>query len=339
MSVSLDNTSFVLLDYSEVKSALLELLLFDIIGFVGYVSLLYLYCVYLEGLVCALMLFLTQLVLGMAATRIHHALGMKTKSKTQLVDPSSMKSRCLKERVSLNFEDLKKFLEFSSSQIPEQQLTTIDDYNDIAWFTILIWSVLSSIIATFLLVDSIVSLFGPLITAFVCAIVFVNGYHSTDLENLRDNLNYLEFYVISRFSALDAISNDYQNNIFVERFSKNGKYILNDFGIGFFADDAICNISYYLGLPAHMNEQFEVKVRGDSTSKILKELKETLSRQNWSIEVESSENYTLLHYKHDIREYSFGIQNISKMAIDKIETTSKDMQETLNIILKVCKMQ
>jgi hypothetical protein len=178
-----------------------------------------------------------------------------------------------------------------------------------------------------------------LITAFVCAIVFVNGYQSTDLENLRDTLNYVEFYVISRLSALDAISNDYEKDIFVERFSKNGKYILNDFGIGFFTDDAICNISYYLGLPSQMNERFEVKIRGDSTSKILKELKENLSRKNWSIEVESSENYTLLHYKHDIIEYSFGIQNISKMPIDKIETTSRKMQEILNILLKVCKMQ
>ena len=334
-----DNSTITMLDYSDMYTSVLRIILLDIIGFSGYAILLYIYCVIWQGLACTVLLFSTQLIVGMIVTRSHHSLGTTIKNKAQLIDPSMLDIDWKLQRVDLEFGELKTILSNIVSTIPVLNSNEIDDYNDVAWFGILLWSLISSVIGNLFYIEPSFYIIGVLVTALICLITFMNGYQSTDLEYLRNDLEHIECFILSRLSKLNEIRNNSHRTSFIEWVSKHDMTTLNDVGLTIRVNrgnNEFCIIDYYLGIPSLKNERTEIQIMNNESSLIISKMKELAFRSNWSYESQPKENYTWIKLCTKLEEGSLQLHNMLTINLDRIEQTSTNIYEFLSEIIAIC---
>ena len=335
MTDTLGNSSFTIIDYSDIHTSILRILFFDIIGFSGYAVLLYTYCMLWQGLACIALLFSTQLIAGMILTRLHYSYGITTKNKARLIDPSLLDVDWIPKRVDLEFEELKTTLNNVFTTVLGQNSNEIDDYNDVAWFVILLWSLISSVIGNFIYLESTFYIFGALVTALTCLMTFMNGYQSANLAYLIDDLDHLEYYILSRLSKMDM--KDSRKMAFIEWFSKYDTIALND--VGFRLNCGGNELCYYIGLPSLKNERIEIQITNDSTSTLTSRMKALSAKSNWSFTLQSKENYTWIQLCNEIDEGTLGLHSISAINLNAIEQASSKVCEFVNEVIEICSVQ
>jgi hypothetical protein len=342
MTNTSSNSTFTMLDYSDVHASIIKIILFDVIGFSGYAILLYTYCVLWEGLVCTILLFSTQLIIGMIVTRSHHSLGITIKNKVQFINPSMLDLDWNQQRVDLEFGELKTRLSNIFSTIPVLNSNEIDDYNDVAWFVILLWSLISSVVFSFFNLDPSFCVIGALVTALTCLMTFMNGYKSTDLEYLRNDLEHIEFFILSRLSKLNEIRSNSHRTSFIEWVSKHDTTTLNDVGFAIRVsrgNDKFCIIDYYLGISSLKNERIEIQIMNNDSSLIISKMKKLASKSNWSFESQPKENYTWIKLYTKLEEGSLQLHNMLTINLDSIEKASTKVYEFLSQIIAICSKQ
>jgi hypothetical protein len=267
---------------------------------------------------------------------MHYSLGRSIKSNAKFVDPSKLNDGWKIEHERINLDDLKKLLLDGFTAIPEQITENIDDYNDIAWFIILLWSLISSVIAYFLFSVPVFCIMSIFVLAFVSLMTFYNGYQSSDFEDLRDDFKHLEFFILSRLSMLQLINKISQRSLFIELISKDEVTTLNDLGISIRisqADDEDYNIDYYIGFPSLAKERFEFRGSWSFDSATIEQLKELASKSDWSLELDSSGNM------ENISNASFPLHFVSTIDLDDIEVSSNQILEFFNLLIDVCSKQ
>ena len=324
-----------MVDYSEIHASILRIILVDIIGFSGYAVLLYAYCIFWQGLACTVFLFITQLIVGMILTRCHHSFGIVIKNQAKFIDSSMLDNDWKIQRVEVEYEDLKTILTNVFAKVPVHNTNEIDDYNDLAWFVILLWSLFSSVVGNFLYLEPSFYVIGALVTALTCLMIFINGYQSTDLSYLRDHLEHLEFYILSRLSKL--FMSDSCKTPFIEWISKNNTTTLNDLGFRFIcSENEFC---YYIGLPSMQNERIEIQITNDDISTITSRLNTLSSKSNWSFTLQSEENYTWIQLCNEIKEGTLGLRSMSAINLNAIEQASTKVSEFASEVIEICSVQ
>lgn len=323
------SSTFTVLDTSGIRIAILRIILFDFVGFISFGLVLYAYCFFLEGFTCALLLFSTQLIIGMIVTRLHYSLGRLVRSKAKFIDPSKLDGWEI-EHKEIDLEDLRTILQEGFTSIPEQNLENIDDYNDIAWFIILLWSLISSVLFYFVFSVPVFCITSIFIIVFVSLMTFYNGYQSGDFEDLRDDFKHLEFFVLSRLSKLHSIDNVTESSLFIEWISKDDIVALNDFGVNIKilqSDEDVCYIDYHIGFPSFAEERLELQGACSIDSDTIMQLKEQASESDWWLEIDSSANVEM------ISRASLSLHSISAIDLDDVEPASNQVLEFINLII------
>jgi hypothetical protein len=236
--------------HDHLRTLVFSFLLF---GFYGFFLLII--CSSTTTLLTLILLFGSQVLLGLPASRGYSDLGILTRQKMRLYDAVVTNHSTSPEEVVLKPETIPVAFERLSFHAQRADKTATDDFNDISWFIVLAWSVLSTAIFSFGLIGHLLlALLGDLVLAVACSLSYLGGYRTHRGISFEDQVAQLEYFVTSRIRAIDEKS---------QRFSHSTIFLLRSRIRRLYVADILVKIEtlsdiefeYRMGLPSGESER------------------------------------------------------------------------------------
>jgi hypothetical protein len=209
----------------------------------------------------------------------------------------------------------------------------MDDLNDVAWFAVLAYSVTSVGIAVATGPNMVLVLGAAALLFVLCAICYVNGYGSSHVRLLDEDLSHLEHHVMARLSAL---RNAAANGSCCVRWLKKGKLeVVSD--IGFVVELDRKKVSYWVGIPSQQNERFEVAGQEESTSDLLERLRNlpVLAQLGWEILTQKHQSESVIQVSNPAK--MIRISSEHDVVVDPMSASNVSglLSQTMSMILDI----
>ncbi len=287
----------ILFDWSGVYVQDYKTLILSIPMFLTYAVILNFICMYDNSIIAGMLLLFLQLVVGMSLTRIYHQLGNKAKSKLTLLDPSKLSSKWTIIRREIHAVNIAGIFEKFLFSISHADKKSTDDVNDIAWFLVAVWAMVSTLL--FLTWEASVSVclasVGFLMA--VCIIIYYEGYKGLANGYFEDDIDHLEYHILSRLESLVSLHPSTRS--FVSWKVKRGKIVLNDFCVSIKIENSSNTaFRYYLGIPSEDKERIIIERGNISMETIRRELQELLSEESvWKLSQTADNSIEIMNIK------------------------------------------
>ena len=178
--------------------------------------------------------------------------------------------------------------------LPKSDGTSFDDLNDLGWFFIVLWSMLSIVIAGFMVPTIILNVSPAIVLSIVCIVLYRNGYQSITNSRFDEAIDHLEYLVISRmksFSELLDVSKVKYNVVWMKT---NGRMVLENFIIESVFDSklskSVIAIDYDFGLPSQSSESLTVASRNSKIRELIENKADPLiHKREWKVFVEQDD--------------------------------------------------
>ncbi len=287
------------MDWSDVYTYDAVVLIVSLALFVSYGSLLGLICSIDEKVIMGILLLVVQLLVGMSASRYANSLGRKAKSKLRFLDPSSLNDKWVLEEKPTHTSDIERIFEKLSILVQKADKKSPDDLNDVAWFSVSIWAMLSTLYMLTSDDPLPICIFSAAFLAIVCFIVYKSGRAGLVNEYFEDDLAHLEYYVQTRIGLLSRLVRDSQPGV---QWKKHGKrVVLNDFCIDFPLDHRVSGLRFYIGLPSEVPESFVLTVRDENLPIVLAKISERIaSLTQWRIDREGASSIRVMNTRQNL---------------------------------------
>jgi hypothetical protein len=250
------------MDWSDVHMFDAAVFTASLALFVAYGSLLGLICSIDEKVIMGILLLVIQLLVGMPASRYANGLGRKAKSKLKFLDPSFLSDAWVTEEKPTHESDIERIFEKLSMLVQKADKKSPDDLNDVAWFSISTWAMLSTLYMLTSDASFPVCLLSAAFLAIVCFIVNIGGRNGLANEYFDDDLAHLEYHVQVRISSLRRLAGNAQPKV---QWKKHGKrVVLNDFCIDFPLANRDSSLRFYVGIPSKVPESFVLTMREEN---------------------------------------------------------------------------
>jgi hypothetical protein len=301
--------------------------------FVGYSGLLSFLLPVSGTLAGALLLVVLQVTVGLAATRVYSALGARIRSQLRFVDPSMLGSDWKESETEMHPEEISRLFERMNLEIRKYNHTTIDDLNDVAWFAVLVYSVVSTAIAVATGPNVWLSIGAGVVLAALCAICFRNGYGSAHIKLLDEDMDQLEYHAMARLSSLRALNGKGRDCV---RWLERGKLqVLSDMGM--IVDSLSAKITYWLGIPSQQQERFEIMSPQEPTPGLIAGVRSIpiIAESNWQLVMGQQGSGTLIRISNPKK--LIRISSLSSIIVDPTSSSaaSSSLVETLSMILRL----
>ncbi|MFW9953448.1 MAG: hypothetical protein ACFFD3_02765 [Candidatus Thorarchaeota archaeon] len=285
-------------DWSRVHRYDHKVLLLSIPLFILYAALLNVICIIEEVLIVGMLYLIVQLAVGMTATRICHRLGNRAKAALALIDPSTLNSSWQLTKTAIHQGEIGRIFEKFYKSIQEADKKTADDINDIAWFLVAVWTMVSTLAV--MTVDAFrpFCLISAGVLALICFLTYYEGHRGLTNGYFEDEIDHLEFHVISRMSLLSSITPDARTNVIWKE--RNSKMVLYDFSVAFEFNEKIkLSLEYFLGLPSSDYERFVINGSENEIKRIEASLGSLLSDfPGWEPIKTSNASMILMNTEH-----------------------------------------
>ena len=315
MLAEISSQKLVLIDIYSVRRSHLLILSFSLlIGFV-YSLFLLLVCSTTPGILSGLLLFGSQIAMGIPATRAYYDLGVSTGESLHFIDPAQLNDNHSFYKAEFKLGDVSLIFEKMDLQLRKYDKGTLDDLSDLAWFGIFVWAAFSST-AYFLKLSTYPLCLGGTLVLLVAALMsYVSGYRTKRNIGFQDDLSHLEYYVETRLKGIDAVLSLAKTKFFVELFKRRGKFILVDFSATVDID-AETTLVYHLGFPSNESERISVSARAETLSSLEERLisSKVLSTTGWNVEVMDIKAPSILRIHNQVS--SFSVCNRSSYVTD-----------------------
>jgi hypothetical protein len=257
---------------------------------------------------------------------------MLNKEQIRLKDPSSLGEKWGSVEIKSNTEEIERLFERILIEVERTDKSKIDDLNDVAWFGIVVWSMLSSL---FFVSFEALSLFcvisSPVIGLF-CIATYQNGYKTTSNDGFEDEILHLEYHIKMRLKSLGKIA-PRETQPFISWMQKNQLNILEDIGLTWESksDDESNgpSMKYYIGLPSEKPERFEIRFTIKPNRRVIDSLADVslVSGLDWKIAfyLESTEPKVVITNK------------IPRLILGDRTTLVRDPEDDNKIIQKLTK--
>jgi len=224
-----------------------------------------------------------------------------------LQDPSQLKNGWQIEEKETHNADIKRIFERFSKSIKEADKKTVDDVNDIAWFAIIVWIMMSALATTTIGFSLLLCLTAVVVLGGICFVTYFYGHRGLVNGYFEDDLAHLEYYVQSRLSLLGPLVKDSVQKVVWKK--KNSKIILYDFIVNIHTKDDF-TLSYQMGIPSTENERFSITAETKMLDPIAREVR-MLTWATWSPMRKDDKMLTLVHAsrKVDLRRRSTFVQS------------------------------
>ena len=239
-----------------------RVLFYGVVSFALFAWILYIICSLDDGLGLGLVLLGGQLIFGLSFTRLYNRFGMLNKEQLRLIDSSSLGEKWGSVEIESNTEEIERLFERVLAEVERTDKSKIDDLNDVAWFGIVVWSMLSSLFFVSFESLSVFCVIGSPVIGMFCIATYLNGYKTTSNDGFEDDILHLEYHIKMRLKAMQKIS-PRETQPFIAWKQKNQVSILEDLGLLYESksdnESGGAWLKYYIGLPSEMPERFEIR--------------------------------------------------------------------------------
>jgi len=195
---------YLLIDTWDVRHQHLLISGFSLLLFVTYWAFLWLLCSMTPSLTSSMLLLGSQIGLGLPATRAFYDFGVTTRGMLKFYDAGNLGNDVETIDLKVNVGDMPLVFDQLDYQIRKYDSGAIDDLNDLAWFAIFIWAMISSagIFAQFTGIP--LCTFGVIVLVATCFASYASGYRTVQGVSFEEDLHHLEYYIDRCIRSVDS---------------------------------------------------------------------------------------------------------------------------------------
>jgi hypothetical protein len=185
----------------------------------------------------------------------------------------------------INIGDLPLVFEQLDFQIRKYDSEGFDDLNDLVWFAIIVWAVISSA-GMFPYVAGIpICVFGAFILLAACFISYVSGYRTNQGVSFEEDLNHVEYYIERCAKTIDDALPTVNAKVVLQVTTRGRRTVILDFILEFFLlSNAV--VEYHIGFSSSRLERFIINVPTDVVDSVYVKFKDlpAVTDSNWKLE-------------------------------------------------------
>ena len=250
---------YLLIDTWDVRHQHLLITGFSIMMFVTYWTFMWLLCSMTPSITTALLLLGSQIGLGLPATRAFYDFGVDARGMLKFYDAGILGTDAEIVDLKINTGDVSLFFERLDLLIRKYDSSARDDLNDLAWFTIVVWAVISTVGIFTTIVGIPICGLGSFVLLITCFVSYAGGYRTATGNSFEEDLNHLEYYIDSCIKSVDQALPKANGKVILQVSKKGRRTVLIDIIVEFnLQNDSI--IEYHLGLSSQRDERFIIVI-------------------------------------------------------------------------------
>jgi len=253
--------------------------------FVFYFAFMWIICSLTPSITTALLLLGSQIGLGLPATRAYYDFGVSTRGMLKFYDASVLGSEVETQDLRIATGEVPLIFERFEYLIRRYDSGALDDLNDLAWFAIVVWAVISSAGIFTVIVGIPICTFGSIILIITCIVSYISGYRTIQGFSFEEDLHHLEYYINRSIKKIDKVLPK-ENGVVILQVTKRGKRtVLIDIIVEFkLANNSI--IEYHLGLSTQRQERFIIFLPSTFIDAVYSRIKKmpSVKDSNWTVE-------------------------------------------------------
>lgn len=242
-------------------------------------------CSLTPSITAALLLLGSQIGLGLPATRAFYDFGVSTRGMLKFYDAGVLGTDMQTEDLRIATGDISLLFERFEFLIRKYDSGALDDLNDLAWFVIVIWAVISSA-GIFTTIGGIpMCMFGSFILIITCIVSYISGYRTIQGFSFEEDLNHLEYYISRSINKIIKTLPDETGIVILQVTKRRRRTILIDIIVEFqLANNSI--IEYHLGLSTQRKERFILFLPSTAVDTTYSNIKKLLTTKHpsWTVE-------------------------------------------------------
>lgn len=246
------------LDTWQVWSNHFRATIFSLVLFFFYGVYLWIICSSSPSVFSSLLLFFSQISIGLPATRAYYDLGAANRAELKMFDSAVLRGSAALKEINISLAEIQLIFEHLFLDVKKTVRTVLDDYNDLSWFSVSTWAVVSTGLFYFNLLPARVCFLCDVVLAFACTASYLGGYWMTTGQRFEDDLDYLEYYALKRLKALESTTSPLKPNFILIAAKRGRRLVLADFAAEFKPNEAV-TIEYHVGLPSDEAERFVIE--------------------------------------------------------------------------------
>ena len=329
---------YLLIDTWDVRHQHFLITGFSILMFVIYWIFMWLICSMTPSVTTALLLLGSQIGLGLPATRAFYDFGVTTRGMLKFYDAGILGKNSKTEDLMIKTGDLSLLFEKLDFQIRRYDSGALDDLNDLAWFVIVVWAVISSAgIFTVIAGISICSL-GSFVLVITCLVSYASGYRTVRGSSFEEDLNHLEYYVDRCVKTMDQVLSE-ENCTVVLQITKRGRHtVLIDIIVEFCLPNETI-IEYHLGLSTHRQERFIIVTPPESIDSVYSKFKglSVVKESLWTLEQITTQSGRIIRIANSDSTLCICDRSTFVVAPDTVERNTQAANKILSDIAIILK--
>ena len=242
------------IDSFEARKNHLLTLAFSLLIGIVYSSFLLLVCSVTPGAISGLLLFGSQIAMGLPATRAYYELGFANRENLHFIDPAKFNDAGVQHKIHIHLGEIPLIFEKMELQIRKHDTGSLDDLSDLAWFGIVVWAAFSSTSCFLGFASYLLCLIGSLVFLVVALMSYLSGYRTKREGDFEDDLSHLQYYVEKKLKEIDTYLPERKGSYFLKVIEQRRSLVLVDFSFEISLKDKSI-IEYRIGLPSDVLER------------------------------------------------------------------------------------
>lgn len=327
---------YLLIDTWDVRHQHLLISSFSILLFATYGAFLWLLCSMTPSIFSSILLLSSQIGLGLPATRAFYDFGVTSRGMLKLYDSGILGPDVETRDLKINVGDIPLVFERFDFEIRKYDSGALDDLNDIAWFVVIVWAMISSVGILIEFAGFNFCILGALVLVITCFASYISGYRTIQGVSFEEDLHHLEYYVDRCIKAADTALPSANGQIILQVTKRGRKTVLLDIIVEFTISlNSI--IEYHIGLSSQLQERFIVDAPTETLDMAYTKFKElsVVKELRWALEQVTTQSGRIVRISNS--ESIFSMSDRSSFVIDPdiVKKNALVINETLTSIAKI----
>ena len=327
---------YLLIDTWDVRHQHLLISSFSIALFVTYGAFLWLLCSMIPSIFTSILLLSSQIGLGLPATRAFYDFGVTSRGMLKLYDSGILGTDVETSDLKINVGDIPLVFERFDFEIRKYDSGALDDLNDIAWFVVIVWAMISSIGIFIDFTGVNLCILGAVVLVITCFACYISGYRTIQGVSFEEDLHHLEYYVDRCIKAADTALPSANGQIILQVTKQRRQTVLIEIIVEF-TTSLNSIVEYHIGLSSHLQERFIIDAPTETLDIAYAKFKElsVVKESRWTLEHVTTQSGRIVKISNS--ESMFSMSNRASFVInpDIVKKNALVVNETLSGIARI----
>lgn len=325
-----------LIDTWDVRHQYLLISSFSIVLFVTYGAFLWLLCSMTPSIFTSILLLSSQIGLGLPATRAFYDFGVTSRGMLKLYDSGILGTDVETSDLKINVGDIPLVFERFDFEIRKYDSGALDDLNDVAWFVVIVWAMISSVGIFIDFVGISLCILGAVVLVITCFASYISGYRTIQGVSFEEDLHHLEYYVDRCIKAADTALPSANGQIILQVIKRRRQTVLIDIIVEFTISlNSI--IEYHIGLSSHLQERFIIDAPIETLDMAYTKFKElpVVKELKWTLEQVTTQSGRIVRISNSESKFSMSDRSSFVINPDIVKKKGLVINETLSSIVRI----